>query len=105
MASLSFSAESLAAMDIHKDATEEKASGVAIGANSRICGTCTREYAKYTCPRCNAPYCSMPCYKLHSDGCTEEFFKENVTEELQHRKAPARDAGWERGSTRKERLV
>jgi len=35
-----------------------------IGTNARICGACVREYAKYTCPRCNAPYCSLGCYKV-----------------------------------------
>lgn len=29
---------------------------------------CTRQYAKYKCPRCAVAYCSLPCYRSHSGG-------------------------------------
>lgn len=67
------------------DAPKDAQTGMSTA--TRVCGTCVREWAKYTCPRCNAPYCSLTCYKAHSDGCTEQFYKEHVSEELQHRKA------------------
>lgn len=28
-----------------------------------VCRVCARQYAKYTCPRCNVRYCSLDCYK------------------------------------------
>ena len=70
-------------------------------APTRVCSVCQREYSKYTCPRCNIAYCSLNCYKVqhksmqkdyyhliiilfqaHSEGCTEEFYHEHVSEEL-----------------------
>ncbi|KAJ6591144.1 hypothetical protein DFH09DRAFT_1306771 [Mycena vulgaris] len=31
--------------------------------NTVTCALCTRQFAKYTCPACNAPYCSLPCFR------------------------------------------
>ena len=36
---------------------------------------CGERAAEYTCPRCNARYCSLDCYKQHSDRCTEGFYR------------------------------
>nr|AAG13436.1 hypothetical protein [Oryza sativa Japonica Group] len=47
-----------------------------------ICRVCQKQFAQYTCPRCNARYCSLPCYKGHSVQCTESFMRENVMDEL-----------------------
>ncbi|KAJ0231264.1 hypothetical protein HA466_0299380 [Hirschfeldia incana] len=47
-----------------------------------ICHVCNKQFAKYTCPRCNFRYCSLPCYKSHSVQCTESFMRENVVDEL-----------------------
>ncbi|KFK28076.1 hypothetical protein AALP_AA8G469100 [Arabis alpina] len=47
-----------------------------------ICHVCTKQFAQYTCPRCNFRYCSLPCYKSHNVQCTESFMKENVVDEL-----------------------
>uniref|UniRef100_A0ACD5TMY1 Uncharacterized protein n=1 Tax=Avena sativa TaxID=4498 RepID=A0ACD5TMY1_AVESA len=47
-----------------------------------ICRVCQKQFAQYTCPRCNSRYCSLTCYKGHSVQCTELFMRENVTEEL-----------------------
>ncbi|KAJ8868966.1 hypothetical protein PR048_030507 [Dryococelus australis] len=40
---------------------------------------------KYVCPRCNAPYCSVLCYKspIHSN-CSEAFYRECVVEEIKN---------------------
>ncbi|KAG7365049.1 2-oxyglutarate/Fe(II) oxygenase [Nitzschia inconspicua] len=52
-----------------------------------ICRVCHKQQAKYTCPRCERPYCSLDCYRNHNnstdDGsneisCTEEFYKTKV---------------------------
>lgn len=48
-----------------------------------ICKVCHKQFSQYTCPRCNARYCSLPCYKSHSLWCTESFMRENVLGELQ----------------------
>ena len=41
---------------------------------------------KYICPKCKVPYCSMQCYKKHNEACTEEFYKNNVIQELKNTK-------------------
>ena len=38
--------------------------------------------AKYQCPRCNAPYCSLPCYQTHGVQCTELFARAQVEEAM-----------------------
>lgn len=48
-----------------------------------ICRVCQKQFSQYTCPRCNCRYCSLECYKKHSNRCTESFMRENVMEELQ----------------------
>jgi hypothetical protein len=66
----------LAALDV---------TGRQAGANShrRVCHVCQRQAALYTCPRCEAPYCSTACYQSHGESCTEAFFRDQVVEELQ----------------------
>lgn len=46
--------------------------------------SCNNNLAKYTCPKCNIPYCSVACYKskLHEE-CSEHFYKDCVMEEIQ----------------------
>lgn len=46
----------------------------------RVCAICARAKATYRCPACNAPYCSLPCYKGHDGRCTEAFYAEHVKE-------------------------
>ncbi|KAI8533617.1 hypothetical protein RHMOL_Rhmol10G0023400 [Rhododendron molle] len=48
-----------------------------------VCRVCQKQFSQYTCPRCNARYCSLHCYKSHSLRCTESFMRENVVGELQ----------------------
>lgn len=50
---------------------------------SPVCMLCKCKPSLYTCPRCNLPYCSLPCYKSpeHS-SCSEDFYKESVLQEL-----------------------
>lgn len=66
--------------------------------NTRICTTCEINEARYTCPRCEAPYCSIECYRLHktrkgadnesrsnkAHPCTEGFYKERVFDMLRN---------------------
>lgn len=49
--------------------------------------------ARYTCPRCNVPYCSLRCYRAHGT-CAEAFYRDQVLGELRGRSAsPSRLAG------------
>jgi hypothetical protein len=43
---------------------------------------CLKNYSKYSCPRCNTPYCSTSCFAVHGTDCTEKFFKQQVEAEL-----------------------
>ncbi|KAL2095265.1 hypothetical protein ACEWY4_009984 [Coilia grayii] len=55
------------------------------GSVQQVCGLCLSQPYSYTCPRCNIMYCSLACYRSpgHS-GCSEEFYKESVFEELRN---------------------
>lgn len=61
-----------------------------------LCGFCPGGEAlpaRYTCPRCNAPYCSLRCYRAHG-SCAEDFYRDQVLRELRGRSAsPSRLAG------------
>ena len=47
------------------------------------CGVCHQHEARYTCPRCEIPYCSLDCYRAHdgaisqsgSRSCKESFYQ------------------------------
>ncbi|KAM5247557.1 zinc finger HIT domain-containing protein 2 [Ctenodactylus gundi] len=60
------------------------------------CGFCppgVTQLARYTCPRCNVPYCSLRCYRAHGT-CAEDFYRDQVLLELRGRSAsPSRLAG------------
>ncbi|XP_010634483.2 zinc finger HIT domain-containing protein 2 [Fukomys damarensis] len=60
------------------------------------CGFCPAgeaQPARYTCPRCNVPYCSLNCYREHGT-CAEAFYRDQVLGELRGRSAsPSRLAG------------
>lgn len=55
--------------------------------SSKTCPTCMEKEARYTCPKCSAPYCSVGCYRRHSvpangEGnvgiCAEVFYRDKV---------------------------
>lgn len=53
------------------------------------CGFCPAgeaQPARYTCPRCNVPYCSLRCYRAHG-SCAEDFYRDQVLGELRGRSA------------------
>lgn len=33
------------------------------------CFVCAKQPEKYKCPKCRIKYCSVPCYKIHSEHC------------------------------------
>ncbi|KHJ76008.1 HIT zinc finger [Oesophagostomum dentatum] len=49
-----------------------------------FCSTERRE--QYKCPRCNANYCSLRCYRSEKhSNCSESFYKECIKEQLEGR--------------------
>ncbi|XP_052859194.1 zinc finger HIT domain-containing protein 2 [Drosophila gunungcola] len=47
------------------------------------CHFCRETPFKYTCPKCNALYCSVGCYKSKDHlKCSEEFYKSCIQDEL-----------------------
>ncbi|KAG8963606.1 hypothetical protein FRC03_002801 [Tulasnella sp. 419] len=52
-------------------------------AKTQPCAMCRRNFAKYTCPTCNAPYCSLQCYRSESHSqCTEPFYRKQIELEI-----------------------
>jgi len=60
--------------------------------SGNICLVCSENGARYTCPQCHTPYCSIECFRNHTDTassstldeghafpCSEQFFKRKVT--------------------------
>ncbi|KAG9248194.1 hypothetical protein BJ878DRAFT_77295 [Calycina marina] len=45
--------------------TEVSPEPEAIVPKTKVCGVCNESKAKYKCPQCNLPYCSVPCHKVH----------------------------------------
>ena len=46
-----------------------------------FCPNSKKDY--YTCPKCNAPYCSLKCYRSPEHlQCTETFYKQCVQDEM-----------------------
>ena len=47
------------------------------------CNFCPNSSSSYSCPRCNAAYCSLACYRRpEHEGCYEEFYRECVRDEM-----------------------
>ncbi|XP_046353047.2 zinc finger HIT domain-containing protein 2-like [Haliotis rufescens] len=62
------------------------------GTDARTCSICVGQEARYTCPRCNIPYCSLACYQHQKHGsCSEAFYKDWVIDELSHSSADTED--------------
>ncbi|KAM4723086.1 zinc finger HIT domain-containing protein 2 [Rhinophrynus dorsalis] len=56
-----------------------------------VCALCLSGPGKYTCPRCNAPYCSLTCYRgPRHQVCSEDFYRESVIQMLQEDQAEPR---------------
>src|SRR5579859_7109380 len=65
-------------LDHNQNSHETKTSSLA-----NPCPFCNKNLAKYLCPRCGTPYCSLTCYRssAHED-CSEGFYKDEVRREL-----------------------
>ncbi|KAI9062579.1 hypothetical protein FKP32DRAFT_1573971 [Trametes sanguinea] len=55
------------------------------------CAICRRQFSRYTCPRCNIPYCSLVCFRSekHAD-CSESFYRKVIEEDV--KSAPSSSA-------------
>ncbi|KAI0352088.1 hypothetical protein OH77DRAFT_1409888 [Trametes cingulata] len=52
------------------------------------CAICRRQFSRYTCPRCNIPYCSLVCFRSEKHAnCSESFYRKEV--ELDVKSAPS----------------
>ena len=52
-----------------------------------VCLVCRECEYRYTCPKCQMPYCSVACYKLHDEdgtSCTESFYQNRVSTVLNY---------------------
>eukprot|EP00117_Sycon_ciliatum_P036707 scpid20919/ scgid27595/ Zinc finger HIT domain-containing protein 2 len=64
------------------------------GKKKPLCGICNVKEFRYTCPKCNVPYCSVDCYKNESHlNCSEEFYKECVMKQLAAHRAETSASG------------
>ncbi|PPQ91495.1 hypothetical protein CVT25_013752 [Psilocybe cyanescens] len=51
--------------------------------NSVTCRICRRQTAKYTCPTCNVPYCSLSCFRSQTHNqCSEGFYKKEIENDI-----------------------
>jgi hypothetical protein len=56
--------------------------------SSAQCSVCRQNQGRYTCPKCEAPYCCVACYRKHnehddpSQGCSESFYHDRVAQVL-----------------------
>ncbi|KAF5316000.1 hypothetical protein D9619_006332 [Psilocybe cf. subviscida] len=47
------------------------------------CRLCKRQFAKYTCPTCNVPYCSLTCFRSPAHNqCSEGFYKKEIEHDI-----------------------
>ncbi|PWN51003.1 hypothetical protein IE53DRAFT_68362 [Violaceomyces palustris] len=59
-----------------------KAEKAATSRKTRICNICYVEQAKYTCPSCNSPYCSLTCFRSKAHvGCSSDFSLKTLKED------------------------
>ncbi|KAI0730925.1 hypothetical protein C8Q76DRAFT_614104 [Earliella scabrosa] len=55
------------------------------------CAICRRQFARYTCPRCNTPYCSLVCFRSEKHGeCSESFYRKEIEQDV--KSSPAASA-------------
>ena len=61
-------------------------------ASEVVCALCLKQFARYTCPRCNVRYCSVACYKNEKHmQCSEVFYKDCFMEALKNERGSSED--------------
>ncbi|KAI0700015.1 hypothetical protein C8T65DRAFT_709765 [Cerioporus squamosus] len=49
------------------------------------CAICRRQFSRYTCPRCNIPYCSLVCFRSEKHaGCSESFYQKEIEQDVKN---------------------
>ncbi|KAF9646230.1 hypothetical protein BDM02DRAFT_3100173 [Thelephora ganbajun] len=44
---------------------------------------CNRQFAKYACPQCNIPYCSLTCFRSERHNqCSEGFYRDQIQSDI-----------------------
>ncbi|KAI0033905.1 hypothetical protein K488DRAFT_46671 [Vararia minispora EC-137] len=52
---------------------------------------CNRQFSRYSCPRCNLAYCSLPCFRSPAHNrCSEAFYRSQLETDI--RSAPSKSA-------------
>ncbi|TCD69468.1 hypothetical protein EIP91_007594 [Steccherinum ochraceum] len=56
------------------------------------CNICRRQFSRYTCPRCNIPYCSLTCFRSESHSeCSETFYKKELESQIKSEPSKSSD--------------
>ncbi|KAH9840290.1 uncharacterized protein C8Q71DRAFT_805910 [Rhodofomes roseus] len=51
--------------------------------SSLPCAICRRQFSRYTCPKCNIPYCSLTCFRSETHaGCSESFYRKEIESDV-----------------------
>ncbi|KAA0172049.1 hypothetical protein FNF28_00366 [Cafeteria roenbergensis] len=50
-------------------------------ARFQVCRVCKENEGRYTCPRCNAVYCSVRCYQEHNSECFDAFARAHIADD------------------------
>ena len=59
------------------------------------CQICGKNWANYTCPKCNVGYCSVTCYRSeYHRKCSEQFYQTQVQEYLGDQNNPDADGDY-----------
>ncbi|CAK5269668.1 unnamed protein product [Mycena citricolor] len=62
-------------------------------ADTVTCGLCRRQFSKYTCPKCNIPYCSLNCFRSEAHSqCSEGFYKAELESDIRSGGGPSKTA-------------
>ncbi|KAJ3520784.1 hypothetical protein NM688_g9114 [Phlebia brevispora] len=72
-------------------ASPSNLAGTSENTSSAPCGICRRQFSKYTCPKCNLPYCSLTCFRspAHAE-CSEGFYRKELENDIHS--APSKSA-------------
>ena len=59
------------------------------------CQLCVKNWANYTCPKCNIGYCSVTCYRSeYHKNCSEQFYQTQVHDYLGDAECPDADGDY-----------
>lgn len=48
-----------------------------------LCHSCQKQLSRYTCPKCNLPYCSLTCFRAPEHrACADSFDRTTLADDL-----------------------